>query len=192
MSAELAAAGISLIGGLLSGPPKLPREVQRLYNLQHRAGRRLEAYSKSVPMSDPLERAALASQRALLGQQQALSRDTLFANLGAMGSPAPADMLMNLSNQFGAQQSALTGQHILNALNQRRGALMQAAQVAQGAQGGLQYQPGVDLGGIMAQLAQTWAFQNALKRGADQQQATPGGRRTFTTPYGGYGTMGTR
>lgn len=184
------AALASTVGGLFGGGPSIPPEQRRLLQLQTRAAKDLRTFSQGVPGSAPDELAALASQRGLLGQQQRATMGGLFANLGASGSPAQGDLLANLATQFQGQQSALTGQHILQSLQARRNALLQSAQVAAGAVPAAQPSGGggVDFGSILGNLAQGWAYRNALNKGPQLQQATPGtvnvGGGWTQTPYG--------
>src|SRR5437868_3542195 len=59
-----------LIGGLFGGQQQLPPELKRLYRFQYGQADQLRRFAQSVPLSDPQEQAALASQRGLLGEQQ--------------------------------------------------------------------------------------------------------------------------
>src|SRR5205823_7402487 len=90
-------------------------------------------YGQGVPGSSPDEQAALASQQAALGEQQLNQRNQLYAALGAnQGTGNAPDMIGNLGSLFTAQHMAVDQQHLLNALAQRREALLQAANVGQG------------------------------------------------------------
>lgn len=186
--------GAGLLGGLLGGGPSIPPEQRQLFRLQRNAARDLQDYSRSVPGSSADELAALASQRGLLGQQQRATIGGLFGSLGASGSPAPFDLLGNLATQFQGQQSALTGQHILNSLAARRNALLQSAQIAAGALPAAQpTQQGTDLGGILGGLGQAYAYHQGLKGLQPRQPGTVNvGRAWQPGGTGGPGSAGPR
>lgn len=171
----LVSAGSSILGGLVGGP-SMPAGQRNLLRLQHRAAREMGEYARGVPGSDPGERAALASQRGLLGQQQRAAMGNMFGNLGASGAVSDQDMLANLMTQFQGQQSALTGAHWQNMLNARRNALVQSAQMAAGAvpASQMQQQQGPDLGAILGQLGQAYAFRQSMRQQPQLQQAQPG------------------
>jgi hypothetical protein len=172
MNPMLLSGGLSLLGGLMGGGPSMPKGQQNLLRMQHRAGRELQEFSHTAPLSDPAERAALASQRGLMGQQQRGVMSGLFANLGTQGSPAPMDMMSGLASNFGGQQSALTAQAMQEALRRRQQALIQSAQIAAGAVPASQMtQQGTDWGGILGGLGQQYGFQQAMRQGAQLQQA---------------------
>lgn len=188
------------LGGLLGGGPSLPPELRNLYRIQARTARSLEQYGRGVPGSDPQELAALASQRALLGEQQRGQQEQLYGAFGTGALPQGnlADFMANLSNQQMGQQSAVTSQHFLNALEARRNALRQAAQTAGAAAGTVRYQEpqGPDMGAIFGQLAQQYAYSQMLRNAAKTapgvtnfrygqygQSAPPGSRPFF--PSGG-------
>lgn len=158
----------ALGGGLLSGlfgggGPQLPPELKRLYKIQAGAAQDLQHFSRSVPMSDPLEQAALASQRGLLGQQQMDQRNQLFASLSPDAMTNTPDFLTNLTNQQYGQQANLTSQNFLNSLLARRQALMGAANVAQGAAGSVNYQQPFDLSPLLQQLSHAYAYRKASR-----------------------------
>jgi hypothetical protein len=167
--------GMSILGGLMGGGPSMPAGQRNLLRLQHRAGREMQEFAHTAPLSDPGERAALASQRGLMGQQQRSMMGGLFSNLGANGSPAPMDMMSNLASNFSGQQSALTAQALQEALRRRQQALMQSAQIAAGAVPASQMtQQGTDFGSIFGQLGQQMAYRDAMRQGPQLQQGTPG------------------
>ena len=177
-----------LFGG--SGAPSISPEQRRLLQMQMQAARGLQDYSRGVPGSYPQELAAMASQRGLLGQQQRGLMGGLFSNLGAGGSPAPMDMMGNLATQFGGQQasamSGLFGQFVQN----RKNALLQSAQVAQGAMPAAQPNvPGFNIGEVLGQLGQQLMYRNAMKQGQQGQQGgMPGtGYNTYQHPGRGVG-----
>lgn len=190
MNPMLISGGLSLLGGMLGGQPSMPKGQQNLLRLQHRAAREMGEYARGVPGSDPQELAQMASMRGLLGQQQRGMMANMFSNLGASGSPAPMDLLSNLATQFQGQQSAAQANLFGQMLTNRRNALQQSAQMAAGAVPASQMTGGggPDFGAILGNLAQGWAYQNALKQGAQLQQATPGttnvGGGWVQTPYG--------
>jgi hypothetical protein len=170
MDPMLLSGGLSLLGGLFGSGPSMPAGQRNLLRLQHRAGRELQEFSHTAPLSDPAERAALASQRGLMGQQQRGVMNGLFSNLGANGSPAPMDMMSGLASNFGGQQSALTAQAMQEALRRRQQALIQSAQIAAGAVPASQMtQQGADWGGILGGLGQQYGFQQAMRQGAQLQ-----------------------
>ena len=116
----------ALAGGVLGGffgggGPQLPPELKRLYKLQFQIAKQLQQFGLSAPMSDPLERQALAGEQAQLGEQQRMQRDQMYAMLGpaALGSP---DMAGSLASQQTGQRMALSSQHMLDAMRARRAA----------------------------------------------------------------------
>lgn len=175
-------------GGLASafgGGQRIPPELAALYRLQKRAAKRLQDFSGSVPLSDPLERAALAQQRAGLGEMQRSQRDQLYAAQNPFAQTSPGDFLRNLTTQQVGQQSALDSQHLFNALQARRGALLQSAQVAQGAQGAAQPQGGggFELAGLLGQLAERYSYRDAMRRGGGG--GNRGGSQSGNVRFGG-------
>lgn len=152
------------IGGLFGGGPSISDEQRRLFNFQMRSAKDLRNYAQGVPGSDPQELQLLAQQRGLLGQQQRATMGGLFAGIGGMGSPAPADMMQNLAAQFQGQQSAAASGLFNQFFQNRRNALLQAAQIAAGAMPSAQpNQQGFDLGALLGPVAQGWAYQQGLK-----------------------------
>jgi hypothetical protein len=179
---------MSAIGGLASafGGSSQSKEQRRLFQFQSGIANRLNQFSQSIPGSSPQEIAALASQRGLLGEQQRQDRQGLMSamDLNQLSGSAP-DALANISNQQTGQQSALTAQHLLQALNNRRDAMGQAAQVA-GSAYGMAPQGGAGMAGLgqsLGGLAQMLAYMRALNK--------PGQVQGVPSPGGGYAGLGT-
>ena len=165
---SLGLTGVSALASAFGGGQKIPPELAALYRLQRRAARKLQDFSGSAPLSSPDERLALAQQRAMLGEQQRNQRDMLYGAQSPFVQTSPGDFLRNLTSQQVGQQSAVDSQHLLAALQARRQALLQSAQVAQGAVGAAQPQGGGmgdAFSGLLGQLAQQYAYRNTLKRG---------------------------
>lgn len=181
------ALGLSALSGLagaFGGGPKLPPELRALYRIQKRAAQGLQQFSRSVPLSDPLERAALAQQHGMLGEQQRAQRDQLYTAQSPFATTSPGDFLRNLTSQQIGQQSALDSQHLLAALQARRNALLQSAQVAQGAVGAASQQQqgsGDALAALLGQLAQQYTYRQTLNRGGGTGGISAGGGGR---PYG--------
>lgn len=176
-------------GGLLSsilGKPKMPGDLRRLLKMQVRIARQLEANSKSMPMGDPMERAALAQQQGLLGEQQRMQQQNLFAMAGT-GQPGMAqDMVGNLGAEQMGQRMALDSQHLLHALATRRQSLLDAASVARGGVAGMPQQPqGGDVSALFGNLAQMITYRQAMKQG--QAGPVPGAGTQIYDPRSGGG-----
>lgn len=172
---SLIAGGISAFGG----GSRIPAELRPFLRMQTDIAQRLYQQGTGIPLSDPGERAALASQRALLGQQQNQQSGNLMAAYGANpGAFNTGDFLSNLSNQQTGQQMALSAAHLFQSLQNRRNALLQAAQVGQNAAGLAATAQPSPLPQLLGNLAQTYAFSQAMKRpqpvGAGGGGVTPG------------------
>lgn len=161
----------SVLGGLFGSQPKLPPELQQLYNLQKSMAGQLNQYSQSVPLSQPQEQAALASQRGLLGQEQRQQTGQLASQYGLVnqGTNGVGDFLTNLYNQNQGQQSALTANAMQNALLQRRAALSQASGIGQAAANAVQYQQQTPLGPGFGQLARLIGYNQHMQQNQPQQ-----------------------
>ncbi len=167
--AMLAGTASSLIGG-----NRMSGEQRRQLQLQNNIAGRLYAEGTGVPGSDPQEQAALASQQAQLGEQQLNQRNQAYAALGAnQGTSGLGDFLSNLGSQQTAQNMSLSSQHLMNALAMRRQALLQASGVGMSAAQLAQNQgPPNQLPAMFGQLAQSLAYNQAMKQG---QPKTGGG-----------------
>lgn len=162
-----------ILGGLFGSGPSISPEQRRLFNFQMRSAKDLRSYAQGIPGSDPQELQLLAQQRGLLGQQQRATMEGLFANMGGMGSPAPMDLLQNLATQFQGQQSAAAGGLFNQFFQNRRNALLQAAQIAAGAMPSAQpNQQGMDFGPVLGQIGQNWAYQQGLRGLQPRQPST--------------------
>lgn len=184
MSFWAAAAPIigGALGGLFGGQQQLPPELRRLYNIQSSVAKQLQGFSQSAPMTDPLERAGLAQAQAQLGDQQRQQREQMYAMLGPSAVASPANVVGSLASQFTAQRSALSSQHLLNALQARRNALLQSGNVAAqavGATGGMRASQPLDLASMFGQLAQQYAMQRTMRQGQATPTVASGG-----TPWG--------
>ena len=153
-----------LLGGLFGGKQKLSPEARFQMNIAHD----LQRFSKSAPMSDPGERAAFANQRAQLGEQQRNQEQGLYSQLSPNITGAPADMAQSIAAQQTSQQMALQAQSMMDALQQRRQALMQAAGVAQGV--GPRQEQGGGLAPMLGQMAQMYTQYQAARQGQTQYQ----------------------
>lgn len=155
-AAGLGAAG--LLAGFLGGP-RVPPELKRLYRMQYGMADQLRRFAQSVPLSDPGEQAALASQRAQLGEQQRNQQGQLYAALNRnQGTGNMGDFLTNLNQQNVGQQMAVSAQHYFNALTSRRQALSQASQIGQAAASTYQPQQGPDFGALFGDISRLVAL----------------------------------
>lgn len=179
---------LTLVSGLTSafgGGSQIPRELRPFLRMQTDIANRLYQQGTGIPLSDPGERAALASQRALLGQQQNQQQGHLMAAYGANpGAFNTGDFLSNLSNQQTGQQMALSAAHLFQSLQNRRNALLQASQVGQQAAGLAGTAQPSPLPQLLGNLAQTYAFSQAMRR--PQAVGAGGGG---VTPGAGAGTL---
>lgn len=182
MGGPVGAALGGLAGLFGNSGPSISPEQRALLKLQKNAAQQLQDYSRSIPGSSPQELAALASQRGLLGQQQRGLMSGMFANLGAGGAANSDALLRDLAVQFQGQQSAAASGLFGQFLGNRQNALLQSAQIAQGALGAAQpNQPGFSLGEIIAKLAEQYAYQKALKPGGQQGTNAPGLQPAYGT-----------
>lgn len=176
----MAAALPALIGGALSafGPGAgTARKAQKLQNqvIQNQMGvmKQLRGYANGVPGSDPMEAAQFANSRAQLGQQQNGQRDQMNAMFNRnQGMGNLGDMQANMNSNFQAQQMRLNAEQMLGAMQNRRSALLQSAQVGQTVPN--LAVPSNGLPEVFGSLAQTWAHQQALNqqnKGQDAQAA---------------------
>lgn len=173
MSFWAAAAPIigGALGGMLGGQQQIPPELRRLYNMQSSIAKQLQGFSQSSPMSDPLERAGLASSQAELGDQQRQQREQMYSMLGptaAASAFGQQSVAGSLASSQVAQRSALSSQHLLNALQARRSALLQSGNVAAqavGSTGGMRASQPLDLASMFGNLAQQYAMQQTMRRG---------------------------
>ena len=188
--------GLSLGGGLLSllgGGNRLNGQQQGLLDQQRRIAGQFEQYGNGVPGSSPGERAALAQQHAQLGEQQLQQQNQAYGALNRnQGVGNLADFLQGLASQRTAQNMSLDSSHLMNALAQRRQALLDAAGVSQGASGlASQQAPPNQLPALFGQLAQQLAYKKYGPQ-ANQDGGGSGGHTTladvgvsqgeFTTP----------
>lgn len=182
-----------VIGGLFGGgKPKIPKELKRLYDLQLAQARQLQAYSHGIPLSDPQEQAALASQRGLYGEQARAGAANAGAaynmNQGMQGLP---DFLQGLQMQQQGGLQQIQGNALQQSLLARQNAGLQAAQVAQGAVGAAQYQTQPDLSAAFGSLAQLIGYNQTLRaNGGGQQPQVQGqqpGAPSFPTQAPGLG-----
>lgn len=161
-----------LIGGFLGGgKPKIPKELKRLYDLQLQQARQMQAYSRGIPLSDPQEQAALASQRGLYGEQARAGAANAGAaynmNQGMQGLP---DFLQGLqAQQQGGLQQIQSGA-LQQSLLARQQAGPQAAAVAAGAVGAAQYQQQPDLSAAFGSLARLIGYNQTLRANGGQPQ----------------------
>lgn len=159
------AMAASTIAGLFNKGPKMPREIKNLYRLQAGIAGDIRNYSQSVPGSDPQEMAALAQQHGLLGEQQMEQRNQVYGAYNPNTDRGNlADLMQNLTGQQLMQRSSLDSQHLMNALANRRSALLQASGVGQAALGPASQMPGspgVDFSALFGNLAQSLAYKNA-------------------------------
>ena len=196
-----------LISGFM-GQGRLPREQRDLLRIAKGSAQRLQSYGTGVPGSAPDELAALAQQRALLGEDQLRNQQQLYGALsplqGGVANPNLGDMLQSLMSQNTAQRMAVDSQHLMNAIGNRRQALQQAAGIAQGSAGLAQEQGGGSaFPQLFGQLSQALAYQQARKaagrQGAGTQGVGQGGGATtlagvspgemFATQGGGFTPM---
>ena len=174
----------STVAGFFGGGGR-NKEQERLLRISSDAARRLHQFGIGVPGSDPGELAALAQDRALLGEQQLGQRNQLMGMMGTnpqMGS-AP-DAMMGMGSLATAQQMALGAQHSMQNLAMRREALGKAAGLAQSSAGLAQEQGGSQLPQMLGGVAQALAYEKAFKRQQQQGQA-PGTATTQGTPGAG-------
>ena len=171
----------AILGGLFGNKQKLSPEQQ----FQTGIAKDLGKYGRSAPLSDPGEQMALAQQNALLGEQQRQQRGSLYSQLPTNVTGAPADFAMGLGAQEVSQRSALNAQALLDAMQQRRQALIQAAGVMQGV-GPRQQQEGI--GNMFGQAAQAYSAYHTAKQGRqDYQQYLDMFRNRPATTQGGVG-----
>lgn len=177
-----------LIGGIASaftGGPKLPKELKDLYRLQRGQADQLRRFSQSIPLSNPQEQAALASQRGLFGEQARNSQAQAGAgynmNFGQQGLP---DFLSGLSLQQQGGLQDINAQSMQQALLARQNAVGQSAQIAQGAVGSVQYQPQQDLGASFGSLARLIGYNQTMGAARRQQQQDLGALNKSVDNYG--------
>jgi hypothetical protein len=195
MDPTIGSALIGVAGGLLQKGPKVPRNVQHIQRMQMLAMKGMSDFANSTPLSDPMERMALAQSRGLLGQEQMGQRDALYSQINPMTDAMnQGDLLSNLSNQQVGQRMNLSMSHLFEALNSRRAAMGQITGMgnqsmpAAGFQG---QQSGPDFGSIFGNLASMYAEQkarrpNTLDSGAQNDLA----RLLASSGSGGGGGMG--
>lgn len=164
--------------------PKMSKDQRDLLRISKGAASRLYGYGTGVPGSAPDEAAALAQDRAMLGEQQLQQRNQLLGALGANPQLGQLpDFLTNVSSLQAAQQMALGSQHLLNSLAMRRQALGQAAGIAQGSAGLAREDASQSqLPQFLGQIAQSMAYSKAMNRhpsaggqGVASTQSVPGG-----------------
>lgn len=177
----LVQAGVGLLGGLLGGRQG---ELSPEQKFQMGIARDMRAYGKSAPGSDPGERMALANNQAQLGELLNQQRQGLYSQMPANVTTAPMDMAQSIAANEMSQRMALNAQAMMDALQNRRQALMNAAGIAQGV--GPRQQTnnlGQTLGGLAQSYAayqearqgqQNWQDMLAAIRGGQQQGATAG------------------
>lgn len=162
------------MGGLLQKGPKLPKEVKNLMRWNMTLAQQMRDEAMSAPLANPMERMALAQARGLLGGEQAMQQQGMYAAFNpATDSGNMGDMMRNMLMDQGAQRTALDQQHLFEALANRHNLMMQAAQVAGGA-GPLataQKEPGgPDFSSLFGNLANMMAYRQA--RTPQTQQGT--------------------
>lgn len=171
--------GVDFLAGLLGGAPREDPLTRQNRQLQSNVAQQMYRYGTGVPGSDPGETAALAQDRGALGAAQRQQQQQLYGGWNPMqGTNGLADMMRNLANNQVGQQMSLQESHMINALSQRRQALMDAANVAgRAANTGPQYQPQSDLPQVLGQVAQMIAKQRAMSQGQGQGgvPGAPGG-----------------
>ncbi len=160
----------------LFGGNQMSAEQRRQLRLQNNIAQRLYAEGTGVPGSSPQEMAALASQRAQLGEQQLQQRNQSYAALGAnQGAGSLGDFLQNLGGLQTAQNMNLQSQHLMNSMAMRRQALLQASGVGMSAaQLANQQGPPNQLPQMFGQLASSLAYNQAMKAGIPKTGGTPG------------------
>lgn len=156
--------GLSLLSGFFGGKQKLSPEQQ----FQMKIAQDMQRFGKSAPLSDPGERAGLANQRAMLGEQQRNQEQGLYSMLSPDVTTAPADMAQSIAAQQTSQQMALQSQSMMQALQDRRQALMQAAGIAQGV--GPRQNVGGGLAPMLGQMAQMYTQYQAARQGQTHYQ----------------------
>lgn len=154
---------LGIAGGFLGPKQKLSPEQK----FQMQIANELRDYSRSAPISDPGERAALSQQQGMLGEQLRQSRDQAYgaytqANQGNVG-----DMMTNLGNQQTGFRMALDAQHLMAAMQSRNQARTQAAGVAQGV--GQRQETGGGMAEMFGKLAQLTSYNRARQAGANPQ-----------------------
>ena len=156
----------STVAGFFGPNQKLSPEQK----FQMDIANQFKGFAGSAPLSDPGERMALAQQRGLLGEEQRTGREQLFSQLGAIPGQQSGlqDLLRNITQSEIGQRMQLDSQALMEALAQRRQALLQASQTAQGV-GSRQERPGI--GSALTAFAQMYGQQQAMKKGQDQQNA---------------------
>lgn len=186
-----------VLGGLFggSGKPELSPEQQQQYRLQHQISQQLMGYANSVPGSAPDEQAALANSRGQLGAEQAIQRNNVFAAYNPMTDRGNAgDMMQHLASQQVAQNMNVTNQQMLQAMAQRRQALLNASGVgatAANIAGSGRVTPGPDFASLFGNLGQQIAYNNELNRRQPTAPVTNGNAGTTLTMPGVMGGVGT-
>lgn len=185
------AGGLALGGSLLGGflHPQMPAEQKRLLRISAGAAGKLYNYANGVPGSDPQELAALAQEKAQLGEDQYNQQQQAYGALsptqGGVANPNLADFVSNLMSHQQAQRMSLESNHLMNALAQRKAALQSAAGVAQGSQALTNYDRTNQFPSMFGALSQSLAYQAALKAGH-----SPAAVGAVQNTLGGGGTFG--
>ena len=172
-----AAAGglLGLIGGALGGGK--PREdaithAARLNQLNAQRG--LMDFATSVPGGSPDELSALAQARGALGGQLRSQQQGIYGSFNPqMGTANLPDMMTRIANSANALQLSTNEAHLVNALAQRRQALLDVANVGSRIQSPT-YQPQSDLPQALGQIAQSIAYNMARKQAGANTSGVPG------------------
>jgi len=175
----------AILGGLFGGRQKLSPEQKFNMNI----AKQLRTFAGSAPMSDPLERMMLAQQKGMLGQEQLQAFQMMQPGAGGQYFTGDAAAQMaGMQSNFVAQRSALDAQALMDALQQRRQALLQAADVAHGV--GPRQEQGGGMGQMLGNLAQLYTqYQMSRQKPPQQATGTPY-MGTMVTPPAGQGPWG--
>jgi hypothetical protein len=171
--------GGSLLGSLFGKKPGYD-PAQRM---QLDIARQLQAFAQGVPGSDPQEQAALAQMRGQLGIEQGQATNAILGALPGYARTNVADLMKNLAGSQASERSSLDMQALMEALNRRRQALLQAAQVA-GSVGPKQGGHQSDLPAMFGQLAYQQAMQKAMKQPGAAPPAAQGAANYGVGPWG--------
>jgi hypothetical protein len=160
---SLITAGAGLIGGLFGGSqqPELTDEQKRVYDLLLKAFHRQMAFSRSVPMSQATERAALAENRGQAGAEMLNQRERIYAAMGPNDAGNAPDAMANLAQSETGNLLNIDNTHFLNALTARQQARQQAPQLLgmAGSVAGQATMPQASpFGAALGQLAQAYAY----------------------------------
>jgi hypothetical protein len=159
MDPMTATALASVVAGLFGGRRQRYSPTQQL---QLRQAQWLEQFAGGVPGSSPQEQAALAQARGSLGQSQQQQREALYAAQPNFAQGNTGDMMTNIGLHQTGQMMSLDIAHLINSLNARQQARLDAAAVAQGV--GPREQEQSQVGEALSGLAYQVGQQRALRR----------------------------